>query len=102
MMARDLKRIDSGNVLELLRLVEEVRESDEPRVLGRDSEDLAILTPVKPPERRAERLSADEVARSKEGILRAVGGWKNIVDAEAFRDYIRERRRTSSRPPVHL
>ena len=45
---------------------------------------------------------ADEVARSREGILKAAGRWKNIVDAEALKAYIHERRRTSSRPHVRL
>ena len=43
--------------------------------------------------------SAEQVARSVEGIRRAAGSWKDI-DAEAFKAYIRERRRTSSRRPV--
>ena len=101
-MAKELRPLDISNVPELLRLVEEVRKSEEPRVLRRDGEDLAILFPVKPPRRRARKASADEVARSKDGILKAAGGWKEIVDAEAFKAYIYERRRTSSRPPVHL
>jgi len=50
-----IKSIDISNVPELLRLVEEVRKSEEPRVLRRDSEDLAILMPVKPPRRRVEK-----------------------------------------------
>ena len=62
-MAKELRPIDISNVPELLRLVEEVRKGEEPRVLRRDSEDLAILTPVKPPRRRARKASADEVAR---------------------------------------
>lgn len=45
---------------------------------------------------------AEEVARSKEGILKAAGRWKEIVDVEAFKAYIYERRRTSSRPPVRF
>jgi len=101
-MAKELRPLDISNVPELLRLVEEVRESEEPRVLRRDSEDLAILMPVKPPRRRAGKPSAANVARSKAGILKAAGGWKEIVNAEAFKAYIRERRRTSNRPPVHL
>ena len=54
-MARELKRIDISNVPELLRIVEEVRSSEEPRVLRRDSEDLAILSPMKRPRRPAAR-----------------------------------------------
>lgn len=101
-MRKALRPIDITNVPELLRLVDEVRRSDEPHVLRRDSEYLAILTPVKPPRRRTGKASAAEVARSKEGILKATGGWKAIVDADAFKTYIRERRRSSSRPPVRL
>ena len=49
------------------------------------------------------RIPEEEVgARSKEGILKAAGRWKDIVDAEAFKSYIYERRRASSRPPVRL
>ena len=44
----------------------------------------------------------DEVARSQEGIRQAAGGWKDIVDAEEFKAYIANRRRTSSRPRVEL
>ena len=38
-----------------------------------------------------------EVARA--GILAAAGSWKDL-DAEAFKAYIRERRRTKNRPSV--
>ena len=46
--------------------------------------------------------SPEEVARSIEGIERAAGSWVGLVDGEAFKAYVRERRRTSSRPPVKL
>jgi hypothetical protein len=51
-MARELKRIDITNVPELLRIAEEVQASQEPRVLRRDSEDLAVVRPIKPSRRR--------------------------------------------------
>jgi hypothetical protein len=44
----------------------------------------------------------EEVARSIEGIERATGAWVGLVDAEAFKGYIRERRRTSSRSTIKL
>lgn len=51
----------------------------------------------------ASRLpQAEEIARSREGILKATGRWRGIVDAEHFKSYIYERRRASSRPPVRL
>lgn len=46
------------------------------------------------------RPSAEQVARSIEGIRKAAGGWQGLVDAEAFKAYIRERRRTKNRPSV--
>lgn len=47
------------------------------------------------------RPSPERVARSIAGTLAAAGTWKGI-DAEEFKDYIRERRRSSTRLPVEL
>ncbi len=44
-------------------------------------------------------LSDEQIARSIAGILKAAGAWDDI-DAEAFKAYIRERRRTANRPSV--
>lgn len=46
--------------------------------------------------------SSDQVARSIAGIQHASGGWKDLVDAEAFTDYIRQRRRTANRPSIEV
>ncbi|MDO8670149.1 MAG: hypothetical protein Q7O66_01805 [Dehalococcoidia bacterium] len=53
-MAREqhLKRFDIGNDPELLRLVQEVRSSNEPRILQSENEDVAIVRPLKLPSRR--------------------------------------------------
>jgi AbrB family looped-hinge helix DNA binding protein len=48
-----------------------------------------------------ETLSPDAVARSKDGILKAAGSWKDI-DTEGFKAYIKERRQTANRPSVKL
>ena len=54
---RHLKTVDISNVPELLRLVEEVRATNEPRMLRRDSEDMAILMPAPArPKRRLARV----------------------------------------------
>ena len=110
-MATEFKPIDISNTPELVRLVEEVRATREPRVLRRDGEDLAVLTPISPTStRRAARakggrvkaaVDAAAVARSRAGILAAAGSWKD-VDIEAFKRYVRERRAISSRPAVEL
>jgi len=40
--------------------------------------------------------------RALAGIQAAVGGWEGLVDAEEFKRYIYERRRTAKRPSVEL
>ncbi len=40
--------------------------------------------------------------RARASILAASGAWKGVIDAEAFKAYIRERRRTKNRPSVQL
>lgn len=46
-------------------------------------------------------LSDERVARSIAGIRKAAGAWDD-VDAEEFKAYIRDRRRTANRPSVEL
>ena len=43
---------------------------------------------------------SDAVARSIEGIKRAAGGWKGLVDAETFKSYVAKRRRAKNRQSV--
>jgi len=43
----------------------------------------------------------EEIARSREGILKAAGSWKDI-DAEEFKAYIYERRSTANRRSIKL
>lgn len=46
-MVKDLKSIDITDSPELVQLVEQVRQADEPVVLRRSSEDVAIVRPMK-------------------------------------------------------
>lgn len=48
-MTKGLKRIDISAIPELLSIATEVRRTNEPRILKQDTEDLAILAPIKPP-----------------------------------------------------
>ena len=54
-MAKELKRIDISSVPELLSLVQEVRSTNEPRILQEESEDVALLSPIKPVTKRRAR-----------------------------------------------
>jgi hypothetical protein len=99
-MTRELRPIDVTNVPELLRLAEEVCSTNEPRVLRRDSEDLAVVMPL----RRAatkRRVRRATTAADLEAFRTAAGSWKD-VDDDAFLQDVAESRRISSRPPVEL
>ncbi|MDP2937513.1 MAG: hypothetical protein Q8O86_13595, partial [Dehalococcoidia bacterium] len=97
-MPKELRPIDISHTPELLHLVEELRKGDEPRVLRRGSEDLAILTPLKGlPRRRALRA---KTKADYEAFLSSAGSWKDIVDTDKLVADIYESRRRSSRPPV--
>jgi hypothetical protein len=53
--------------------------------------------------REGEDIWADyDPEEARAGILAAAGGWKGLIDAEEFKAYIRERRRTKNRPSVRL
>ena len=54
-MVKELKRVDISNIPELVRIAQEVRDSNEPQLLTRDNEELAILTPVRPSVKRRPR-----------------------------------------------
>ena len=98
-MERKLKRIDVSGVPELLSIAEEVRNTREPRLLRRDSEDLAIVMPVKPalrPRTRRVKTRADY-----EAFRSAAGGWKDVDTDKLVADIYADRR-ISNRPAVEL
>jgi hypothetical protein len=43
----------------------------------------------------------EEVSRSRAGIVKAAGSWKDI-DTEKFKAYVSRRRRTATRPSIRL
>lgn len=95
-MAREATPIDISNIPELVRLAEEVRMSGESRLLCRDTEEVAMLVPVRRSPRRKAKTKADY-----EAFLSSAGGWKDVDTDRLLKD-IRESRRISSRPPVEL
>ena len=54
-MAKEPRHIDISSIPELLRLVNEVRQTNEPSILREESEDVAMLTPLKPEAKRRAR-----------------------------------------------
>ena len=75
-MARALRPIDITDIPELIRIAEEVRVTKEPRLLRRDGEDLAVITPVRPMARKTPRgrpTSADDPIWNIVGMARSKG-----------------------------
>lgn len=92
-MAKEPKPIDISNVPEVLRIVEEVRMGSEPRVLRRDGEDVAILTPIRlrkrPPSKAAPVTTDDALFRligiGESSVPGGVSGKKHKALAKAYR-----------------
>ncbi len=94
-MAKELKRIDIGSIPELMKLVQEVRRTNEPRILQEESEDVAILSPTRPKKRAKTRgkavTSEDALFRligiGQSGIPGGVSGKKHEYLARAYRPH---------------
>ena len=98
-MALEAKPIDIGGLPELVTLAEEVRATNEPRVLRRGGEDIAKIVPLRARARRGRRAS--KTAADYDAFLSSAGGWAD-VDVDAFLEANRESRDRSIRPVVDL
>jgi hypothetical protein len=96
-MAEHAKSIDISNNPELLRLAEEVRSTNEPRVLIRNSEEIAVVVPVVA--RAKKRRGRMKTKADYETFRAAAGGWAD-VDTDKLIEDIYEARRRSNRPPI--
>lgn len=98
-MAKELTAVDISDIPEMLRLAEEVRRTDQPRILRAASEDIAVLVPAKPRvKRRRQRGKSDA---DMETFWSSFGGWKD-VDTDKLIEDIYASRRVSTRPPIEL
>lgn len=83
---RELKPIDISDVPELIRIVEEVRKTGEPRRLRRSGEDVAILRPIKQPAKtracRGRPTSADDALWKIIGIAEGPDDGTQDVSAD--------------------
>ena len=92
-MAKEPKRIDISRMPELLRMVQEVRSTNESRILQQEREDLALLSPVRPKTRskvKAQPVTSDDalfrlIGIGKSGIPGGVSGKKHEYLARAYR-----------------
>ena len=82
-MAKELRPIDVTNRLDLLRVAEEVHATQQSRVLRRNGEDLAILTPV----RAARRESRMRVLSREDPLWELVGSAVDAAPTDASRKH---------------
>lgn len=74
-MASEYAPVDVSNTPELLKLAEDVRKTNRPRVLRRADEDIAVITPVK---KKAVRSPFKEKTQADiDAFLAAAGSWKD-------------------------
>ncbi|HEY7060921.1 MAG TPA: hypothetical protein VII06_05530 [Chloroflexota bacterium] len=94
-MAEQADYIDVTQDPELLRIAEEVRATQRPRVLRRDHEDIAVIAPIV---RR--RGSAGQRDRNYEAFVSSFGSWSDL-DTVVLKRQIKASR-GSRRPPIEL
>jgi hypothetical protein len=90
---KEPKRIDISDIPELLHLAQEVRSTNESRILQQDSEDLVLLSPVVPKKRakaKAHPVTSDDalfrlIGIGKSGIPGGISGKKHEYLARAYR-----------------
>lgn len=92
-MAEEFKPIDISDIPELRRIVEDVQTSRQPRVLQRDSENLAMVVPIG--KTRPHSLPDPAAA------LAIAGAWRDLVDGETLKELLRAER-GSDRPLASL
>jgi hypothetical protein len=99
-MQEEVKHIDISHVPELMRIVEEMLASRQPRILSRDDEDVAVLMPVasapEPP------LQQEKTRADYEAFLSAAGSWNGLIDPDKLIADIYESRKLSTKPPIEL
>jgi hypothetical protein len=92
-MTKDLRHIDISSIPELLKLVHEVRETNEPTILQQEREDVALLSPVSAKKRantKAKPVTSEDalfrlIGIGKSGIPGGVSDKKHEYLARAYR-----------------
>ena len=96
-MASEQKAIDITDNPAVIRLVDEVQAGEEPRVLRRGDDEVAIIVPLRTIPATESRTTAEQDAI----FFSSFGAWRGLVDAETLtRDIYAAR--GSNRPAVEL
>ncbi len=92
-MAKAMKSIDITNRPDLVDVAEEVRATGEPRLLRRNDEEVAIITPLTPAPARPPKAPATQRLKPKKlteadlaAFHSAAGGWKDVDTDKLIED----------------
>lgn len=96
-MSSEQESIDITDNPAVIRLVDEVQAGDEPRVLRRGDDKVAIIVPLRTIPATEGRTTAEQDAI----FFSSFGAWRRLIDAEKLKHEIREAR-GSDRPSVEL
>ncbi|MGH2561455.1 MAG: hypothetical protein ACRDJH_20515 [Thermomicrobiales bacterium] len=89
-MASESNVIDIDKPVDLGDVVDDVRATNEPRILRRNGENVAVVTPIGPAvDHSPGRVKTPE---DYEAFRRSAGGWKGLIDANTFVEEVYERR----------
>jgi hypothetical protein len=82
---------------DLLRVIEEVSQTRRPRIVSRDHEPVAVISPVRK-HSSPRRPSGADIAATQA----AAGAWRGLVDVARFKRENRRQKLVSTRSPVEL
>jgi hypothetical protein len=83
-VAKELKHFDISHSPELLHLVAEVRAANAPFVLGKDTEDLAVIRPVT---RTGRRTCRGQPLTREDALWKLVGSATSAPPADATKKH---------------
>ncbi len=100
-MANEFRPIDISNLPDLLRIAEEVRATGKPHVLRRASEDIAVLMPITPDQRRADTaIDGPTSKRLKSRLLSLAGAWSDLDADRMIEELFKARHEAPPSAPI--
>ncbi len=84
---------------DLGRIVKEAAASQQPIRVDTGEAMYRVAADLEP-SARLPVPTTEEVAASIAGIMQSAGAWRELINAEEFKAYIRERCKTANRPSV--
>jgi hypothetical protein len=92
--------IDISKFPDLLRIAEEVQTTKKARILKRDHEPIALLTPVETA--ATSRKKREKTKADYEAFRSAAGGWNDVDTDMLLTNIYEDRRQTNNRSSVKL